>query len=115
MTTLDLFTPPPAPPEVRPIHEAMEARAETPMAAWRRWLREHARALQRPVTTDDLWRAMDRGQVPPIPEGSSPNVLGSVFSGDPAGWRAVGWERSTREGSNGNALRSWAPREGLGS
>lgn len=66
--TLDLFDPGPAPPEVRPIHESMESRAREPMAAWREWLRAYSRAHLSPVSTDDLWRAMDKGLVPPIPE-----------------------------------------------
>ncbi len=113
VATLDLFSITPAPEDVREIHDSMESRAEEPMAAWRDWLRAYARAHLSPVSTDDLWRAMDKGLVPPIPEGSSPNVLGSVFSGDPRGWRPVGWERSRRDGSHGNLLRTWVPKEGL--
>lgn len=103
----------PAPPGVEPIHRKMEDRAPDPMAAWRKWLRDHARAHMTPVSTDDLWRAIERGAVPPIPEGQSPNVLGSVFSGDPRGWRRTGFVRSRREGANGNLISEWLPREGL--
>jgi hypothetical protein len=108
MNDLPLFAAP-APEEVREIHQAMASRAEEPMQAWREWLRGYALAHLTPVSTDDLWRAMDRGLVPPIPEGSSPNVLGSVFSGDPAGWRRVGFARSTRNGANGNLISEWLP------
>ena len=100
---------PPAPPEVREIHADMEARAEEPMQAWRDWLRGYAEAHLAPVSTDDLWRAMERGLVPEIPEGSSSNVLGAVFRGDPKGWRRVGFTRSRRAGANGNLISEWVP------
>ena len=100
---------PPAPPEVREIHADMEGRATEPMQLWRDWLRGYAEAHLAPVSTDDLWRAMERGLVPQIPEGTHPNVLGSVFSGDPRGWRRVDVVRSKRAGANGNYISQWRP------
>ena len=100
---------PPAPEPVPTIHADMEARAEEPMQLWRDWLREHAGGSRKPVSTDDLWRAMDAGLVPEIPEGTHPNVLGSVFSGDPRGWRRVDVVRSKRAGANGNYISEWRP------
>lgn len=104
---LPLFSPPnPEAEEVERIHEDMEDRN-------RRWLsrarRELARLYEwagRPLSTDDLWKMMETGDVPALPPDASSNLLGSVFSGSDE-WEPVGFIRSSREGSHGNLLRTW--------
>lgn len=57
------------------------------------------------ISTDHAWATMTRWGIS-LPEGASPNCLGSLFSG----WsRATpkGWTRSKRDGAHANLLRQW--------
>lgn len=104
MSDLPLFAPP-APPEVQAIHGRLED--------------SHARFLDRlraivagcfagsgiEISTDNAWELMAKYRVK-LPEGASPNLMGSLFSG----WEratAVGWKRSKRDGAHGNLIRTW--------
>lgn len=101
ITQSDLF----APPEVEAIHDEMERRNGEFLERVRRLVAGHHAGTGEAISTDEVWRIMDRYGIA-VPDGCSPNVLGGLFSH----WsraRAKGWTRSTRAGAHGNLLRTW--------
>lgn len=57
------------------------------------------------VCADDYWRMVEAGEIPPLPDGVSSNVLGGLFRDER--FRPVGHTRSQRPSSNGNILTTW--------
>lgn len=101
---LDLFAPP-ATPEVREIHERLEAAHAAFLGRVRGVLAGMYGGSGIAISTDDAWRCME-GYGIKLPADASPNLMGSLFSA----WsraKPIGWTRSKREGSHGNLLRLW--------
>lgn len=101
---LPLFAPP-APDPVQAVHDAAEAEHAEFLDRVRKLLLGLFGGTELVISTDEAWHWMERYGVK-LPEGASPNVLGTLFSG----WNRaepVSWTRSKREGSHGNLLRTW--------
>lgn len=58
------------------------------------------------VSTDTYWQLVEDGTIPPLPEGSSPNRLGGLFSNCEY-FEPVGWMRSKRPSAHGNLIKRW--------
>lgn len=104
LSELPLFAPA-VPAVVTAVHDRAEAAHAEFLGRVRRILLGMYAGSGTAISTDEAWSAMERYGIK-LPEGASPNVLGSLFSG----WeraRAVGWTRSKRLGANGNLLRTW--------
>lgn len=90
---------------VRAVHDHAEDRHAEFLDRVRRILAGMYAGSETAISTDEAWSAMERYGIR-IPEGCSPNVLGSLFSGwDRA--QPIGWTRSKRPGANANLLRTW--------
>lgn len=102
---LPLFAPPANSPAVQAVHDRAEDTHADFLDRVRRTLAGMYGGSGTAVSTDEAWSAMERYGIR-IPDGCSPNVLGSLFSG----WsraKPVGWTRSKRPGANANLLRTW--------
>lgn len=77
--------------------------------AWYDRIRPEIRAAHRGevITTDDVWRLIERRPDLRIPDGMSSNIMGALFSDWSLAERTGQFLRSTREGAHGNLLRIW--------
>lgn len=89
---------------VRKIHESMEESNADWLARVRNGFAFHHAG--REVTTDDVWTYLDAHDIA-LPADSSPNLLGSFFSGWDRARAADRFVRSKRKGANANLLRCW--------
>lgn len=105
LSELPLFAPPVESAAVQAVHDRAEDTHAEFLDRVRRILAGMYASGGYVISTDEAWAAMERYGIR-IPEGCSPNVLGSLFSG----WERatpVGWTRSKRPGANANLLRTW--------
>lgn len=103
---LPLFAPePPAPSDAGPRDHA-EAEHQRFLERVRRLFAGHYAGSRITVTTDDVWRIMERYRIE-LPAGASPNILGTFFSGWDRARSTGHMVRSKRSGANGNALVQW--------
>ncbi len=77
-----------------------------------RWMRQLRAAVRRrhrgeTITADQVHAIIDEHPELRIPDGMSPNVMGSFFSTWACAERTDGFRRSKREGTHGNPLIAW--------
>lgn len=103
---LPLFAPAALAPADAGPRDAAEERHAAFLERVRHLVAGHYAGTGITVTADDVHRIMDQYRIG-LPEGASPNCLGTFFSG----WnraRSTGhMVRSKRAGSNGNPLLQW--------
>lgn len=91
--------------EARMARDVALKRLEATRAAWLARARSAAvtlyRALQRPITVDDV-----RDACPP-PEEIDPRAMGAIFMKD---WDCVGFRNSTRKECHARPIRSFVPK-----